>query len=118
MARVLMSRGCLWNTFVTVGHARAFLELLRAQVPDALDSIAAAVAAGNLEPAFADIRPVDFSREVLSPQPYRLLVVRDAVSGWADLGNPERLFDTLVRNRIEPPWLESGIWSEIYCPAK
>jgi mannose-1-phosphate guanylyltransferase len=111
MARVLMSRGCLWNTFVTVGHASAFLELFRSQIPDVLAFL---VEAGNdLEKAFAETPAVDFSHDVLSAQPYRLLVVRDAASGWADLGNPERVIDILVRNRIEPPWLGSVMSGKI-----
>jgi hypothetical protein len=37
--------------------------------------------------------------------PSGLLLVRDAGSGWADLGDPERVIDRLIRNRIEPAWL-------------
>lgn len=36
--------------------------------------------------------------------------VRDAVSGWTDLGNRARVIDTLTRNSIEPAWLsETGL---------
>jgi hypothetical protein len=49
--------------------------------------------------AYARVRPVDFSRDVLAPSPHRLMAVRDGESGWADLGNPTRVVDTLVRNR-------------------
>jgi mannose-1-phosphate guanylyltransferase len=104
-ARDLFEQGCLWNTFVTVGYARTFLDLLRLQVPDAMPYIAAGMSRNNLDAVYRGVRPIDFSREVLAPQPGRLLLVRDAGSGWADLGNPERVIDTLVRNRIEPAWL-------------
>jgi mannose-1-phosphate guanylyltransferase len=105
-ARALLNRGCLWNTFVTIGRARVFLELLRSQVPDVMTQMAAArMANDELDAIYREIRAVDFSREVLAPLPHRLLVVRDAASGWTDLGNPRRVIDTLVRNRIEPPWL-------------
>jgi len=101
-----LNRGCLWNTFVTIGRARVFLELLRSQVPDVMTQMAAArMANDELDAIYREIRAVDFSREVLAPLPHRLLVVRDAASGWTDLGNPRRVIDTLVRNRIEPPWL-------------
>ena len=43
--------------------------------------------------------------DVLSVEPRRLLVMRDAASGWADLGNPDRVVNTLVQNQIEPEWL-------------
>jgi hypothetical protein len=89
-----LNRGCVWNTFVTIGQASAFLELLHLQMPDVMLSIVAGEAQTELETAYRRIRPVDFSRKVLAPLPHRLLVVCDADSGWADLGNlivPEKL---------------------------
>jgi hypothetical protein len=103
---LLLDRGCLWNTFVTIGHASVFLELLRSQIPDVISHLAAGVAHDNLDARYRVVRAADFSREVLTPLPHRLLVVHDTASGWADLGNPKRVIDTLVRNRIEPAWLE------------
>jgi mannose-1-phosphate guanylyltransferase len=105
-ARALMSGGCLWNTFVTVGRASTFLELLRLQIPGVMLHIAAWVSRDDLDGAYRGIRPIDFSREVLTLLPHRLLAVRDVESGWADFGNPARVIDTLVRNRIEPAWLK------------
>jgi mannose-1-phosphate guanylyltransferase len=104
-AEVFLRRGCLWNTFVTVGRAEAFLDLLCSEIPDAVLSIASALTGGDLDSAYREVRTVDFSHQVLAPQFHRLLVVRDAASGWADLGNPTRVIDTLVRNSIEPAWL-------------
>lgn len=105
-ARELLNRGCLWNTFVTIGQASAFLELLHSQIPDVMLNIGAGDSHDDLDSAYPRIRPVDFSREVLAAVPHRLIVVRDSESGWADLGDPTRLIDTLVTNRIEPPWLK------------
>jgi mannose-1-phosphate guanylyltransferase len=104
-AEDLLRRGCLWNTFVTVGRADAFLELLCAEIPDVMFRLAGALTDNDLSLAYREIRAVDFSRDVLAPQPHRLLVLRDAASGWTDLGNPSRVFDTLLRNSIEPAWL-------------
>jgi hypothetical protein len=95
---------------VTIGHASAFLDLLHVQIPDVMLHVAAGVTANDLDAGYRRTRPVDFSREILAPSPRRLLVVRDTASGWADLGNPDRVIDTLVRNRIEPAWL-SGLRS-------
>jgi mannose-1-phosphate guanylyltransferase len=105
IARELLRRGCLWNTFVTIGQAGAFLELLCAEIPDVMFRMAAALTDNDLDPAYREVRAADFSRDVLAPQPHRLLVLRDAASGWTDLGNPARVFDTLVRHSIEPAWL-------------
>jgi mannose-1-phosphate guanylyltransferase len=104
-ARILLRRGCLWNTFVTVGWACAFLELFESIIPEALRALEPAASGGDLSVAYREVRPVDLSREVLARQPQRLLVLRDAASGWADFGTPARVIDTLVRDGIEPPWL-------------
>ena len=107
-ARALLRRGCLWNTFVTVGHANAFLDLLCSQVPDVVLSINKALAENELEAAYQRMPAVDLSREILVPQPHRLLAIRDATSGWADLGSPTRVRDTLTRNNIQPTWLRDA----------
>ena len=104
-ARALLRRGCLWNTFVNAGRASTFLDLLCSQVPDVVLSLNKALAEDKLEVAYQAIPAVDFSRQVLVPQPHRLLAVRDRASGWADLGSPARVMDILARNNIQPPWL-------------
>jgi mannose-1-phosphate guanylyltransferase len=104
-ARILLRRACLWNTFVTIGWACAFLELLQSTIPEVLGTLEPAAAGGDLGLAYRDVHPVDLSREVLAVQPQRLLVLRDAASGWADFGTPARVINTLVRDGIEPAWL-------------
>lgn len=104
-ARELMQRGGLWNTFITVGHASAFLELLISTVPASVAEIVAALRYGDLDAVYHELETVDFSMAVLNREPHRLLVLPDTASGWADLGNPERVIDTLNQNQIEPQWL-------------
>jgi mannose-1-phosphate guanylyltransferase len=104
-ARELMKKGGLWNTFVTIGHASAFLELLRSTIPDAVVKIAGALARDDLDGAYLDLDTIDFSMVVLGREPHRLLVIPDAASGWADLGDPDRVIETLLQNQIEPDWL-------------
>lgn len=104
-ARELMKTGGLWNTFVTVGHAGAFLELLRSTIPDAVVKIADALALNDLAGAYRDLDTIDFSMAVLCREPHRLLVMPDAASGWTDLGNPDRVIETLIQNQIKPDWL-------------
>ena len=104
-ARALMRAGGLWNTFVTVGHAGAFLKLLCSTIPAAVAQIAGALLRDDLESAYCDMGTVDFSKDVLSLEPRRLLVIPDAASGWTDLGNPGRVIETLVQNQIVPEWL-------------
>ena len=104
-ARSLMAKGGLWNTFITVGRARSFLKLLSATVMPALTSMAQAVARGNLDRVYNEIESIDFSKHVLSVESGSLMVMADNLSGWADLGNPARVIETLERNSIEPDWL-------------
>lgn len=107
-AEILLRRGCLWNTFVTIGSAGAFLELLRSAIPDVVHALASTLRDDDLGTAYRKVASVDFSRDVLAPQADRLLVVRDIASGWADLGNPDRVIHTMVRNGIEPAWLRQS----------
>src|SRR6202789_2187339 len=104
-AHELLLRGCLWNTFLTVGYAKAFLDVVCSQVPDTVLTLSKCLASDDLEAAYQLLSPVDFSRQVLAPQPNRLLVVPDMTSGWADLGSPARVLDVLTRNKIRPAWL-------------
>ena len=105
-ARDLMRRGGLWNTFVTIGRAGAFLNLLAASAMPVMTRIAHAVAHRDLGGVYGELDTLDFSRDVLSHQPGSLLVMRDGASGWADLGHPERVISTLDRHQIEPQWLQ------------
>ena len=104
-ARRLMKKGGLWNTFITIGRAGAFLELLSATVLPAMTSLAEAVVRGNLNSVYNEIETIDFSKHVLSMDPGSLLVMADNMSGWADLGNQARVIHTLDRNNTEPDWL-------------
>ncbi len=104
-ARELLSAGCLWNTFVGVGSAKAFLPLFCSTVPATVAKIVHALSCDDLEGIYANLNTVDFSRDVLRSEPHRLLVLPDAGSGWTDFGSPRRVIDTLVQNQIEPEWL-------------
>lgn len=106
-AHDLQRRGCLWNTFVTIGRVSAFIDVLCQAAPNAMLALSAGILENELDSSFRSIPSIDFSRDVLASQPARLLVIRDSTSGWTDLGNPSRVFDTLARERIAPAWLES-----------
>jgi mannose-1-phosphate guanylyltransferase len=110
-AQDLLRRRCLWNTFVTIGRVSTFIEVLCQAAPNAMLTLSAAVMENDLDSSYGLIPSIDFSRDVLASQPERLLVVRDAVSGWTDLGNPNRVLDTLKRQGIAPAWLESSVGS-------
>jgi mannose-1-phosphate guanylyltransferase len=104
-ARTLLHSGCLWNTFITIGCAATFLELVCSEVPDVVLSITRALAEKDLATTYARLRSVDFSRDILVHQANRLLVLRDAASGWADLGSPSRVIGLLAKKINQPAWL-------------
>ena len=104
-ARNLMRKGGLWNTFITIGRAGAFLKLLNATVRPTLARIAEAIACDDLDSVYEEIEAIDFSSHVLSVAPCELLVMPDGASGWADLGNQARVIETLDRHEMEPEWL-------------
>jgi mannose-1-phosphate guanylyltransferase len=112
-AEALLRSGCLWNTFLTVGLAKTFFDLICSQIPDVVLSLSNALAKSGLEAAYTLMPSVDLSRHVLAPQPRRLLAIPDTGSGWTDLGSPTRVMDVLARNNIRPAWLR-----EEYDPAK
>jgi mannose-1-phosphate guanylyltransferase len=112
-ARELMRKRGLWNTFVTIGQAGAFLELLFSTIPGAMAEIAAALARDDLERIYGEMKMIDFSKDVLSAEPRRLLVIPEASSGWTDLGKPDRVIETLVENEIEPEWLREMLDADV-----
>jgi mannose-1-phosphate guanylyltransferase len=103
-ARALLHRGCLWNTFVTIGAAATFLDLVCTEVPEVVLSMTRAQADNELTSVYARLPSVDFSRDILANQANRLLVLRDSCSGWADLGSPDRVLGLLAKSGNQPAW--------------
>jgi len=115
-AAALHRDGCLWNTFVMVGRASAFLQLLQSTVPELLGAFASAEWRGKAEDAYLreDFKPVDFSRSVLARCTDQVLVVRlPSEAGWSDLGAPERVMKTLEHVGIEPRHMPLRAWYSI-----
>ena len=107
VAEILRRHGCMWNTFVTVGLAGAFLELLGATLPHLTKSLERCLESGQLDQFYDNTEPVDFSSAVLSRVPERLVVLRDEKSGWMDLGSPHRVIEAVTHSGLQPPWLFS-----------
>ena len=109
VAQALLAHGCLWNTFVMVGRASAFLDMLDAAVPRlmrALDSgngcLRAELSLPPGDEAYATLHPGDFSQQVLSVSTARLAVLRLGNIGWSDLGTPERVKSAMARAGFKP----------------
>jgi mannose-1-phosphate guanylyltransferase len=97
-----MDRGCLWNTFIMVGHVQTFLRLVRCAVPKLMEafdrirpSFTTASEASALSDLYGGISSTSFSQEVLSAQSTKLAVLHCAGLRWSDLGEPSRVVSVL-----------------------
>ena len=111
VARELIERGSLWNTFVMVGHVRSFLEMVNAALKGLVESFRKNQVWAGAEVHIADslyegIHSADFSREVLSVQTRRLVALQLGRAGWSDLGHPERVMAVLRAAGLEPWWMK------------
>jgi mannose-1-phosphate guanylyltransferase len=102
-ASVLLSTGCMWNTFVTIGTGHALVKLFAATASHLLDALSKDFSEASLDRIYSELGAVDFSKDVLSSAVYRLLVVRDAPSGWTDFGSPQRALSVLKGLGHAPP---------------
>lgn len=109
VATALLSRGCLWNTFVMVGHHTAFIEALVAAAPEVLGALVPASLERNValetkrvRQCYRDFSGGDFSRDVLPAWTDRLSVLRLGDVGWNDLGTPERVHLAMLQAGLVP----------------
>src|SRR3990170_3044487 len=115
LARDLLGRGCLWNSFVMVGCVPTLLTLIRKALPDlydrfagvrpALDTLGEEEAVRGL---YARLPSTNFSHGVLAACPANLAVLPVNGTDWSDWGEPRRVLATLVRLGIRPEWAEPG----------
>ena len=113
LAAALLSRGCLWNSFVMVGRVPAFIDLIRAGAPElarAFEPVQRVLGSSReravIDRVYASLDQVNFSECVLEPSAGRLGVVRLKGIEWSDWGNAERVFATIRRTGWRPGWLE------------
>ena len=115
LARDLLARGCLWNSFVMVSCVPTLLTLIRRALPDlyyrfagirsALDTFREEEAVRAL---YARLPSTNFSSGVLAACPANLAVLPVNGTEWSDWGEPRRVLATLVRLGIHPEWAEPG----------
>jgi mannose-1-phosphate guanylyltransferase len=113
-AQEFLERGCVWNTFVMIGRAQAFLDLIRAGATDicqAFESLLVlpeSVAANDrLAAIYQCVETADFSKLVLSGAPEQLGVWCLGDVGWSDLGDPRRVMTVLHETGIQHDWIAS-----------
>lgn len=110
LAQDLLDRGCAWNTFVMVGKAHAFLDLIQAGAPRVYEAFEPLRTQRRscpelIESVYRDLETTDFSKSVLSATPARLGVFCLGDVGWSDLGNPQRLIEVLSQLGVDNEWV-------------
>ncbi len=115
-ARELLTQGCLWNTFVMIGSAGAFLTMIRKTAPVIFETFQAALLTDDLESeeqrmqfVYDRLDSSDFSRKVLAMSTERLLVASCGEVGWSDLGEPRRFIAALTEDGTENPWATADV---------
>ncbi len=110
-AQRLIDSGCLWNSFVMVGKVAAFLEMFRQHLPEMHRMFASASREFGtpqeeavIRSIYAWINEANFSSEVLSRAADRLMVMRVSDVDWSDLGEPQRVIETLNGLGLVPQW--------------
>jgi mannose-1-phosphate guanylyltransferase len=99
-ARACLAGGCLWNTFVLIGKAAAFIRAGQEAVPEVHDRmirigpfLGGEDEAWAIHQAYALLPASNFSRSILEPCPSFLAVSALPPLLWSDLGSPRRVFD-------------------------
>jgi mannose-1-phosphate guanylyltransferase len=108
LARELIVRGAVWNSFIFAAHGPVLLGLLRARLPQLVGEMETALAAdvrrgfGTLaiDELYERLPGIDFSREIIQGAEGSLAVLTARACGWSDLGTPKRVAETL--RRLEP----------------
>ena len=102
----LLERNCLFNTFVMIGCVRAFTSILMTTVPEYWQTLSVlghftstSVEREQAAELYSMLPFSDFSSDVLARRPDRLAVVPLGAAGWADLGHPAGLPQTVAKHR-------------------
>jgi mannose-1-phosphate guanylyltransferase len=110
-AQRLLTRGCLWNSFVIVAHPSALSALIKCAVPDLFDAFAPLRPKlttpwedDGIRQVYSQLASTDFSRQVLATCPAKLAVLPLTGVGWSDLGEPGRVLATFARLGWLPEW--------------
>lgn len=110
-ASELMKKGCLWNSFVMVGHVSTFLNMIKCTLPAICDYflpvkelIGTPGERKAVESVYEKINPTNFSHTVLEESTKNLLVLEVRNVDWIDLGDPRRVLSLLESGLFESDW--------------
>jgi len=111
VAEELLTRGCMWNSFVMVARISTLLAQMMVATPTLYRSfvrirprIGTPSEERAVQAVYARLSPANFSEEVLAKYPVNLSVLPVRGVQWSDLGEPHRVMKVLTRLGIRPRW--------------
>jgi mannose-1-phosphate guanylyltransferase len=119
-AHALFRQGCLWNTMVMAVRAQTLWNMAKQYLPETMCGFEAflqvlrAIQSGHLEPEFeafalsrlyGELKPADFSKDILQHASDRCMVLPMEGVDWCDWGRPQRIMETLARLQRRPLFL-------------
>lgn len=112
VAEYLRAKGALWNSFVMMGKASAFLSMFERCQPQMYRMFMAgrsemgkAAEAAVIRSVYSWLDETNFSSDVLETSADKLRVLRTANVGWSDLGEPVRVEAAVRGLAMNPAWL-------------
>lgn len=105
LAKSILARGGLWNSFVMVFQLERMLELIRDLLPHEFEQLAGL--SDDAEAAalcYHDLVPWNFSSAVLARIPQHLVALRVDDVHWSDWGTQRAIERTLRLLKQRPPW--------------
>lgn len=109
VARAIIARGGLWNTFVMIFRLSRMLELLQELVPYEFDKMI--LLRNSPEKAtelYRTLSPWNFSARVLPLIPQHLIVLKVGNVRWSDWGTRESVERTYRAMNLAPSWTLSN----------
>jgi mannose-1-phosphate guanylyltransferase len=108
LARDLIARGAVWNSFIFWARGTRLLELIRGRLSEIVEEMTKALARdwrgdegiSALTELYERLPVVDFSRAVMQGAESALRVCSAPACGWTDLGTPRRVVRTLQRLQL------------------
>ena len=103
-ARLLMTRGWLWNTMVLVARADSLFRLTQEVAPEMAayfsmiqNAIGTHWEQGAVNDVYRMMPSIDFSSAILAKRPEQLVTLPVRNVWWSDWGRAERIHETLAR---------------------
>jgi mannose-1-phosphate guanylyltransferase len=121
VARTLIARGAVWNSFILAAHGTAVVACIRQRFPQMVDDMIRAIRLDAthgtcaLEDLYEHLAAVDFSQSVAQGAEPSLCVYTAPPCGWTHLGTPRGVGAAL--HRLWTSQRRTPLWGTSHAPA-